>query len=74
MGAAIPQGDGPFPAPDVTSPVPVVGDLVFDAIDADWCSCGVASNAAYCWGPGAEGCIGDGAKVTRGVPTPVAGP
>jgi len=68
------RGDGPFPAPDVTSPVPVVGDLVFDAIDADWCSCGVASSVAYCWGPGAEGCIGDGVKANRGVPTPVAGP
>lgn len=67
------RGDGPFPASDVTAPVPVVGDLTFDSIDADWCSCGVASNVAYCWGPGSEGCIGDGAKVNRGVPTRVAG-
>jgi len=67
------RGDGPFPAPDVTSPVPVVGDLVFDSIDADWCSCGVAGDVAYCWGPGSEGCIGDGGRVNRGVPTRVAG-
>jgi alpha-tubulin suppressor-like RCC1 family protein len=67
------RGDGPFPAPDVTSPVPVAGDLTFDSIDADWCSCGVASDVAYCWGPGSGGCIGDGAKVNRGVPTRVAG-
>lgn len=67
------RGDGPFPAPDVTSPVPVAGDLSFQSIDADWCSCGVASNVAYCWGPGDYGCVGDGAKVNRGVPTRVAG-
>jgi hypothetical protein len=53
--------------------VPVVGDLVFDSIDADWCSCGVAGDVAYCWGPGSEGCIGDGGRVNRGVPTRVAG-
>jgi alpha-tubulin suppressor-like RCC1 family protein len=67
------RGDGPFPAPDVTSPVPVAGDLTFQSIDADWCTCGVASNVAYCWGLGQEGCIGDGAQVNRGVPTKVAG-
>jgi alpha-tubulin suppressor-like RCC1 family protein len=67
------RGDGPFPASDATSPVPVVGDLAFQSIDADWCSCGVASNVAYCWGPGKDGCVGDGAKVDRGVPTPVGG-
>jgi hypothetical protein len=53
--------------------VPVVGDLVFDSIDADWCSCGVAGDVAYCWGRGSEGCIGDGARIDRGVPTRVAG-
>lgn len=67
------RGDGPFPAADVTSPVPVVGDLLFDSIDADWSTCGVASGVAYCWGPGDKGSIGDGALVNRGVPTPVAG-
>lgn len=67
------RGDGPFPVPDVTSPVPVVGDLTFLSIDADWCTCGVASGVAYCWGPGDYGCIGDGARVSRGVPTKVAG-
>jgi len=63
------RGTGPFPASDETSPVPVAGDLAFESIDADWCSCGVADGAAYCWGPGTEGCVGDGAKVNRGVPT-----
>lgn len=67
------RGDGDFPAPDVTSPVPVAGGHAFQSIDADWCSCGVADNVAYCWGPGGEGCIGDGAKINRGVPTLVAG-
>jgi alpha-tubulin suppressor-like RCC1 family protein len=67
------RGDGPFPAADVASPVPVVGDLVFDSIDADWSTCGVASGIAYCWGPGEFGSIGDGARVDRGVPTRVAG-
>jgi alpha-tubulin suppressor-like RCC1 family protein len=67
------RGDGPFPSADVTSPVPVVGDLTFDSIDADWSTCGVASGIAYCWGPGSEGSIGDGARVDRGIPTRVAG-
>lgn len=67
------RGTGPFPAADVTSPTPVVGDLAFDSIDADWCTCGVAGNVAYCWGPGDMGCVGDGALVHRGVPTKVAG-
>lgn len=67
------RGDGPFPTPIVTSPVPVVGDLVFDSVDADWVSCGVAGGAAYCWGPGSEGSIGDGTGVNRGVPTRAAG-
>jgi alpha-tubulin suppressor-like RCC1 family protein len=67
------RGAGPFPAPDVTSPVPVAGDLTFQSIDADWCSCGVADNVAYCWGLGKEGCIGDGGQSNRGVPTRVAG-
>jgi len=67
------RGDGPFPAPDVTSPVPVVGNLAFESIDADWCSCGVAGEVAYCWGPGDFGCIGDGTREDRGIPTRVAG-
>ena len=67
------RGDGPFPSADVTSPVPVVGNLIFDSIDADWSTCGVASGVAYCWGPGGQGAIGDGALVNRGVPTRVAG-
>jgi len=67
------RGDGPFPSADVTSRVPVVGDLTFESIDADWCTCGVASEVAYCWGPGDEGCVGDGARVDRGTPTKVAG-
>ena len=67
------RGDGPFPSADVTSPVPVVGDLLFESIDADWSTCGVASGVAYCWGPGKYGSIGDGALVNRGVPTRVAG-
>jgi alpha-tubulin suppressor-like RCC1 family protein len=67
------RGTGTFPAGDITSPGPVVGDLIFESIDADWCSCGVAGGVAYCWGPGNEGCIGDGALVDRGVPTKVAG-
>jgi alpha-tubulin suppressor-like RCC1 family protein len=67
------RGDGPFPSADVTSPVPVAGDLLFESIDADWSTCGVASAVAYCWGPGEYGAIGDGALVNRGIPTAVAG-
>lgn len=67
------RGDGPFPAADVTSPVPVAGDHDFQSIDADWCTCGVAGGVAYCWGAGGEGCVGDGTRVNRGVPTRVAG-
>lgn len=67
------RGTGTFPSADVTSPAPVVGDLKFDSIDADWCSCGVAEGIAYCWGPGDLGCVGDGSLVNRGVPTKVAG-
>lgn len=67
------RGTGAFPAADIASPAPVVGDLKFDSIDTDWCSCGVAEGVAYCWGPGSEGCIGDGALVDRGIPTKVAG-
>lgn len=67
------RGDGAFPSPDVTSPVPVLGNLSFQSIDADWCTCGVANGVAYCWGGGEEGCIGDGGRVNRGVPTKVAG-
>jgi serine/threonine-protein kinase len=67
------RGDGTFPAPDATTPVPVADGHTFQSIDADWCSCGVAGEVAYCWGPGGEGCIGDGAMVNRGVPTRVAG-
>ena len=67
------RGTGTFPSADVTSPTPVIGDLKFEAIDADWCSCGVAEGIAYCWGPGDLGCIGDGSLVDRGVPTKVAG-
>jgi alpha-tubulin suppressor-like RCC1 family protein len=67
------RGDGPFPSADVTSPVPVVGNLAFQSIDADWVTCGVASSIAYCWGPGSQGSIGDGARVDRGTPTKVAG-
>ena len=67
------RGTGTFPSADITSPEPVVGDLKFESIDADWCSCGVADGVAYCWGPGDLGCIGDGSLVDRGVPTKVAG-
>jgi alpha-tubulin suppressor-like RCC1 family protein len=67
------RGTGAFPAADIASPAPLVGNLTFDSIDADWCSCGVAEGIAYCWGPGSEGCIGDGTLVDRGIPTKVAG-
>jgi len=67
------RGDGPFPSPDVTSPVPVAGNLVFQSIDSDWVTCGVATEIFYCWGSGSEGSIGDGAQVHRGIPTKVAG-
>jgi alpha-tubulin suppressor-like RCC1 family protein len=67
------RGTGSYPAPDVASPMPISGGLLFQSIDADWVSCGVASGIAYCWGPGAYGSIGDGTGEDRGVPTPAAG-
>jgi hypothetical protein len=51
----------------------VAGNLVFQSIDADWVTCGVAAEIFYCWGPGSLGSIGDGAQVDRGIPTKVAG-
>jgi len=36
-------------------------------------SCGLAGGTAYCWGHGAYGQIGDGAKASRAAPVAVAG-
>ncbi len=60
-----------------TSPLPVAvsGGLTFREVSAGTVSgCGlVSTGAAYCWGGGASGQIGNGAFSTRATPTAVTG-
>lgn len=69
------RGDGPDHCCDNRpEPVPVAGNQVFDMVDADWISCGIAGGHAYCWGPGDQGGLGNGSlKDCDDAPTPVAG-
>lgn len=68
------RGDGDFPANDRPEPGPVIGELEFESIDADWHTCGVTVGGdLYCWGPGDLGSVGDGSLKTFGIPTRVAG-
>jgi alpha-tubulin suppressor-like RCC1 family protein len=58
------------------SPTPTSGGLTFATMSAGdfWHSCGVTtSNAAYCWGHGAEGQLGDGTMSQQLGPVAVAG-
>lgn len=56
--------DGPYCS---TTPVPVVGDLSFNALSAGGAhTCGLTSTgAAYCWGYDGSGALGDGASEPR---------
>ena len=56
-------------------PAAVVGGLPFTAIDAGWDhTCALtAAGAAYCWGRGDAGALGDGTLFDRSSPVPVAG-
>lgn len=61
--------------PCSTTPVPVLGGLVFTMVSANHDhTCGVTSQAAaYCWGFQRGGELGDGIAGTRPTPVPVAG-
>ncbi|MBX3146264.1 MAG: Ig-like domain-containing protein [Gemmatimonadales bacterium] len=64
-------------SPDLSAlmPVPTAGGHRWVAISArQWHTCGInTSGAAYCWGAGGAGRLGNGSSITRRVPTPVAG-
>lgn len=62
-----------FPCSDV--PVPVMGGLTFASLTAgELHTCGVTSGgAAYCWGLGTYGQLGDSSATIRGTPVAVAG-
>ena len=59
------------------TPVAVAGGLTFQTLSVSkvtGVTCGLtASGAAYCWGQNDGGQLGDGTKVDRLIPTPVAG-
>lgn len=58
------------------TPAAVTGGLSFAKMSAGgfWHTCGVTTaNAAYCWGHGTEGQLGDGTMSAKLVPTVVAG-
>lgn len=59
------------------TPVPVAGDLRFDAVLASFnaYSCGIATDGrGYCWGENTLGYLGDGTTDNRSTPTPIAPP
>lgn len=53
------------------TPAPAPARL--DAIASSRHGCGLRSGAAYCWGEGAAGELGNGRSITRDTPVPVAG-
>ena len=84
-GVAYCWGDGEFPGqlgrgvaagtPD-TVPAPVAGGLLFKMLSAGSSpsTCGLTmSGAAYCWGFGSGGALGNGSDSDSAVPVPVAG-
>ncbi len=74
-------GMGAFSDPDdfpaFPSPTPVAGSLTFSAVGSGVTlgyACAVATGgAAYCWGQGSRGRLGNGSLVNRESPTPVSG-
>ena len=61
--------------PVQTRPVAVSGGLKFDSVSAGrFHTCGVTmSGAAYCWGSGNSGRLGDGLEKAQTTPVSVAG-
>jgi alpha-tubulin suppressor-like RCC1 family protein len=56
------------------APVPVAGNLTFDALDAgSRFTCGIAAEAAYCWGNNQTGQLGTGTTNPEVFPTVVVG-
>ncbi len=68
------QSPGSFASGSAT-PLVVLGGLTFSAISAgDSFTCGVTgTGAAYCWGDGRQGTLGDGTLRVSAVPVAVAG-
>jgi alpha-tubulin suppressor-like RCC1 family protein len=60
--------------PDESAPVAVSGGLTFASITSGGVfSCGLTTvGVAYCWGENEGGMLGDGTKVSKNVPVPVA--
>ncbi len=60
------------------TPVPVAGGHRFVGLTVSstgWHSCGVtADHRAYCWGENSNGQLGDGTRISRTTPVPVAPP
>src|SRR6185503_8461558 len=68
-------GNGSSARANVATPTPVAGGLHFKSIVAApelFCAL-TGSGAAYCWGAGFEGGLGDGDTTNRATPTPVSG-
>jgi alpha-tubulin suppressor-like RCC1 family protein len=68
-------GNGAPLGQDSPTPVAVGPGIAFKSVSsAGDHSCGITTaGAAYCWGRGFEGEIGDGSKITRLTPVPVSG-
>jgi hypothetical protein len=69
-------GSGSTQRESVAEPVPVAGGLAFTRLTAsDRVTCGVTANhAAYCWGFGGNGILGNGTGVSAAVPARVIDP
>jgi alpha-tubulin suppressor-like RCC1 family protein len=69
------EGGGGANVPRSAIPVDVAGGLTLTAIEAGGAfTCGVAADStAWCWGWGAQGQVGDGARVDRRTPVAAGG-
>jgi len=58
----------------INRPVAIAGSLLFDQVVVDWHGCALTvAGAAWCWGMGDHGQIGDGNLRSRWVPVKVPG-
>jgi alpha-tubulin suppressor-like RCC1 family protein len=77
LGAVSPGGQqcGQEPILCSLSPLAVAGGLVFSTVSAGWNqSCALtARGAAFCWGDGTYGALGDGPSTSSNTPVPVTG-